>query len=66
MEKEDSFFTTAQILKRYPFLTKNMLKNWTYNNVDDFRKKVIHKIGRRNFFNHEEFIHFMKGKRNYD
>lgn len=60
MEKNTkSYLTKKQALKKYPFLTENMLKNLLFKDVGGFRSKVVRKLGRRIILDEEEFLLFI-------
>jgi hypothetical protein len=54
-----SYLTQEQAIEKYPFLTKNMLKNLMFKDTDGFRSKVIKKLGRRILLDEEAFLLFL-------
>ncbi len=54
-----SYLTKEQILKKYKFLSSNMLKNLLFKNINGFREKCIRKIGKRILINEIEFIKYI-------
>lgn len=57
-ELPQKYLTRKQVLQKYSFLTANMLKNLLFKDIDDFRKKVVRKIGRRIILDEEALLRF--------
>lgn len=53
-----NYLTRSQAVEKFDFLTENMLKNWLFENTDQFRTKVAKKIGRRIFLCEEALLRF--------
>ena len=53
------YLTTRQACEKYPFLSKNMLKNLLFKDIDGFRSKVVRKLGRRIILDEEAFLLFI-------
>jgi hypothetical protein len=54
-----SYLTKEQAIEKYPFLTKNMLKNHLFKNTGGFREKVVKKFGRLILLDEEAFLLFL-------
>jgi hypothetical protein len=57
------YLTKQQVLKKYKFLSENMLKNLLHKDLDNFREKVVHKIGRRLIFDEIALLTYFKNSR---
>ena len=74
MERTDEeiiYLNTEDFLKKYPFITRNVLKNILFKNIGNFRELIVRKIGRLMFFDEKRFILYMKNNEgnvheNYD
>lgn len=53
-----SYLTKKQAVKRYPFLTENMLKNLLFKNIGGFREQVVKKVGRRILLDEKALLAF--------
>lgn len=58
-EEVKSYLTKEQLVKKYQFLTLNMMKNILFKNIDGFREKVTTRIGRRILFDEELFLKYL-------
>jgi len=54
-----SFLTPKEAAEKYPFLTKNRLKNLLAKNAMGFREKVIRKLGGLNLIDEDAFLSFI-------
>ena len=54
-----SYLTKAQAIEKYPFLTKNMLKNLLFKDIRGFRNQVATKIGRRVILDEGALLRFV-------
>lgn len=55
----DRYLTKKQAVQKYQFLTPNMLKNILSKDINGFRKKVVHKIGRRILLDEQALLQFL-------
>lgn len=46
-------------IRKYPFLTENMLKNFLFKDIGGFRSKVARKVGRRIFLDELALLRFL-------
>lgn len=53
-----SYLTKEQAIGKYPFLTKNTLKNLLFKDIGGFRSKVVRKLGRRIILDEEALLSF--------
>jgi hypothetical protein len=60
-----NYLTIPQLLEKYPFFTKNMVKNILSNNIDGFREKCVKMIGRRILIDEDELKEFIKNQVSY-
>jgi len=58
-----SYLTKRQVIEKYPFLTKNMLKNLLFKDIGGFRSKVVKKLGRRIILDEEAFLIFLSNSK---
>lgn len=54
-----SYLTKEDALKKYPFLTMNMLKNILFKDIRNFRSKVVRKLGRRILLDEQAFLKYI-------
>lgn len=54
-----SYLTKNQLVEKYPFLTKNRLKNLLFRDRGGFRNTVVRKLGRRILLDEEAFLKFL-------
>lgn len=57
---EESYLSKNQLLEKHKFMTSNMLKNILFKNINNFRQKVVKKIGRRLLFDESAFLLYIK------
>ncbi len=62
-EMPKSYLTQNQAIEKYPFLTKNMLKNLLFKDIGGFRSKVVRKLGRRNILDEQALLMFLDDSR---
>ncbi len=55
-----SYLTKKQAIEKYPFLTKNMLKNLLFKDRRGFRKQVVCKLGRLILLDEEAFLSYLE------
>ena len=55
-----TFLTQQQAVEKYPFLSAPMLKNILYKDINNFRKKVVRKFGRRILLDEEALLDYIK------
>ena len=58
-----SYITKEQAIEKYSFLTRNMLKNLLFKDINGFRSKVVRKLGRRIILDEEAFLLFLSRSR---
>ena len=60
---EKTYLTKDQAIEKYPFLTKNILKNLLFKDRDGFRTKVVRKLGRRVLLDECALLKFLEESR---
>lgn len=50
------YLSRDQLLEKYSFFSANMLKNLLYKDINEFRKKVVRKLGRRIIFDEDALL----------
>ncbi len=60
---ENIYLTKQQVTEKYPFLTSNVLKNLLFRNLNQFRSKVIHRLGKRILINEQALLKFLSEAR---
>jgi hypothetical protein len=58
-ELPNQYLRLKQAIEKYPFLTRNILKNLIFKNVQGFRSRCICKIGRRLLIDEVAFLQFI-------
>jgi hypothetical protein len=54
-QNSKTYLTTKQLIEKYPFLTRNRLKNLLFRNSGGLREKAVRRLG-RNLLIHEEAL----------
>ncbi len=59
----EKYLTKKQAVQKYQFLTPNMLKNILSKDINGFRRKVVHKVGRRILLDEQALLQFLSESR---
>ena len=54
-----NYLTTNEACEKYSFLNKNRLKNLMYTNPNQFREKVIRRLGGRLFVSEDALLKYL-------
>ena len=55
-----TYLTPRQLIEKYPFLTKNRLKNLLFKNRGGFRDKAVRRLGRGLLIDESALLHFIE------
>jgi len=60
MQLPTKYLSKKETSSKYPFLSENTLKNLLFKNIDGFRDKVAHKLGRKVILDEEALLSYLK------
>ena len=59
MEFTCKYLNTEQLIEKYPFITKSMLKNTLDKDFNGFREKCVRKLGKRILIDEIKFLKYL-------